>query len=49
MQSTKRKGENTMRNLTMEEKMEFAKEMNKFCTENQNFCEDVKQVALLMK
>lgn len=38
-----------MRNLTMEEKMEFAKEMNKFCTENQNFCEDVKQVALLMK
>ena len=38
-----------MRNLTMEEKMEFAKEMNKFCAENQNFCEDVKQVALLMK
>lgn len=38
-----------MRNLTMEEKMEFAKEMNKFCEENQNFCEDVKQVALLMK
>ena len=38
-----------MRNLTMEEKMEFAKEMNKFCAENQNFCKDVKQVALLMK
>ena len=38
-----------MRNLTMEEKMEFAKEMNKFCEENQNFCEDVKQVAHLMK
>ena len=49
MQNTKRKGENTMRNLTMEEKMEFAKEMNKFCKENQNFCEDVKQLALLMK
>lgn len=38
-----------MRNLTMEEKMEFTKEMNKFCDENQNFCEDVKQLALLMK
>ena len=38
-----------MRNLTMEEKIEFAKEMNKFCAENQNFCKDVKQVALLMK
>ena len=38
-----------MRNLTIEEKMEFAKEMNKFCTENQNFCEDVIQLALLMK
>lgn len=38
-----------MRNLTIEEKMEFAKEMNKFCDENQNFCEDVKQLALLMK
>ena len=49
MQSTKRKGENAMRNLTIEEKMEFAKEMNKFCEENQNFCEDVKQLALLMK
>ena len=38
-----------MRNLTNEEKMEFAKEMNKFCKENQNFCEDVIQLALLMK
>ena len=38
-----------MRNLTIEEKMEFAKEMNKFCKENQNFCEDVIQLALLMK
>lgn len=38
-----------MRNLTMKEKIEFAKEMNKFCDKNQNFCEDVKQLALLMK
>lgn len=38
-----------MRNLTIEEKMEFAKEMNKFCKENHNFCEDVIQLALLMK
>lgn len=38
-----------MRNLTMEEKMEFTKEMNKFCDKNKNFCEDVKQLALLMK
>ena len=35
--------------VKMEEKMEFTKEMNKFCEENQNFCEDVKQLALLMK